>query len=61
MFIKYKKIKTFESCFNDDEIIKLSETDTYRMSFSNKSLTIKPIGECFSDWNDNDIYFLTND
>ncbi len=59
--IKDKKIKTFESSFNDDEIIKLSENDTYCMSFSNESLTIKPISECFSDWNDNDIYFLTND
>lgn len=55
------KIKTSESRFNDDEIIKLSKDDTYCMSFSDNALTIKPISEYFSDWGDNEIYFLTND
>ena len=54
------KIKTSESCFNDNEIIKLSKDDTYCMSFSDKALTIKPISEYFSDWSYNEIYFLTN-
>ena len=58
---KDKKIKTSENRFSDDEIIKLSKTDTYCMSFSDEALTIKPISEYFSDWVDNDIYFLTND
>ena len=55
------KIKTSESCFNNDEIVKLSKDDTYCMSFSDNSLTIKPISEYFSDWGDNEMYFLIND
>lgn len=55
------KIKTTENYFNGDEIIKLSKYDTYCMSFSDKTLIIKPISEYFSDWIDNEIYFLTND
>ena len=58
---KDKKIRTSESHFNDDDIIKLSENNTYCMSFSNKSLTIKPIDRYFSGWSENDTYFLTND
>ncbi len=54
------KIQTSESRFNYDEIIKLSKDDTYCMSFTDKTLTIKPISEYFGDWGNNDIYFLTN-
>ena len=57
---KDRKIKTSDSRFND-EIIKLSKDDTYCMSFSNETLTIKPISEYFLDWGNNEIYFLTND
>ena len=55
------EIKTSESRFHYDEIINLSKEDTYCMSFSDETLTIKPISEYFSDWSNNEIYFLTKD
>ena len=39
----------------------LSKEDTYCMSFSDETLTIKPISEYFSDWSNNEMYFLTKD
>ena len=54
-------IKTSDSRFNYGEIIKLSKDDTYCMSFTDNALTIKPISEYFSDWGNNERYFLAND
>ena len=54
-------IKTSDSRFNYGEIIKLSKDDTYCMSFTDNALTIKSISEYFSDWGNNERYFLAND
>ena len=51
-------IQTSESCLDGDEIIKLSSGGTYCMKISDSSLTIKPIGEYFSDWQPGDAYVI---
>ena len=53
------KIKTSDRCLDDRDIVKLSKDDTYCMSLSDKTLTVKPIRAFFSNWTESDLYFLT--
>ena len=51
-------IQTSESRLDGDEVIKLTSGGTYCMKISDSSLTIKPIGEYFSDWQPGNAYTI---
>ncbi len=58
---KEGRIKTSESAFAGDVVIRVSKSDSYCLCFSENALTIKPIAQYFSDWAEGDTYVLTHD